>query len=442
MGDFIYSFVSIASRYRNNVTALRGMSRLANIVHPHGVPITWMVSPDSARAAADDLTRWHHEYGDDVGVAPPELSFTPVDTKPDYATRRDRLARLRDDICSVLPWARCTVASGHTDPEIVRMCGEIGIEGMWGLCWEQIDVDDITDRGCPWGSYYMHPEDRLRPADGQSLLSFEWTARDLLKSFHSGYASMYSTDPNDVARSSICSWDNIDYWKGLADNYLRNTRYNEHVFMVQQQESHEMEIADGWQCYTEEDIRETSIMLDAFIRHIKPHAVLKTLPEVVRLYRERYEVTPRSYMLWEDVTLPRRPNPDYNWSSCVGPWPKTFLYYDREAQMMFVDGQVEPACIRNYQRPWRYGEYYAEPEIPRVKLVGETRFTWRRKLEISITAPKAIPYGLALWKDYSLYQIGAAPGLLEGKILPHELMFLRYNLKEGENHFTIELLGK
>lgn len=110
--------------------------------------------------------------------------------------------------------------------------------------------------------------------------------------------------------------------------------------------------------------------------------------------------------------------------------------------MMFVDGKVEPICVRNYHRPWRYGEYYAEPEIPRVQLVRETRFTWRRELEISITASKALPYGVALWKDYSLYQIGEAPGLLEGKILPHELLFLRYNLEEGENRFCIELLGK
>lgn len=442
MGDFIYSFVSIASRYKNDVTALKGMRLLADVVHSHGVPITWLVSPESARAAAQELTRWHHEHGDDVAVAPQELSITTVDTSQAYTARRDRLARLRDEVRQALPWAECLVASGHTDPDIVRMCEEIGIQGMWGLCWEQIDVDDITDRGCPWGSYYMNPNDRLRPADGRSLLSFEWTARDLLKSFHSGYASMYSTDPNDVARSGICSWEDIAYWKGLADNYIRNTRYNQHVFMVQQQESHEMEIADGWRCYTEEDIREAAIMLDGFIGYIRSRAVVKTLPEVVRLYRDSYDSTPASYMLWEDTPLPRRPNSDYNWSSCVGPFPKTFLFCDRDAQMMFVDGKVEPVCLRNYDRPWSYGEFYAEPVIPRVSLVRESKFTWRREIELYVNAPKAMPYGIVLWNDYSLYQIGNAPDLIEGKILPHELMFLRYDLKAGENRFFIELTGK
>ena len=442
MGEFIYSFVSIASRFKNGTTALKGMRLLADTVHPHGVPVTWLVTPDSARVAARELTMWHDEYGDDVAVAPPELSLSIVDTKPEYTTRRDRLARLREEIRRTLPWAECTVGSGHTDPEIVRMCEEVGIEGMWGLCWEQIDVDDISDRGCPWGSYYMHQEDRLRPAEGRSLLSFEWTARDLLKSFHSGYASLYSTDPNDVARSSLCSWEDIRYWEGLADNYIRNTRYNDHVFMVQQQESHEMEIADGWRCYTEEDIRESAVMLDAFLRYIRPRAVVKTLPEVVRLYRERYDRTPSSYMLWEDSPVPHRPNSDYNWNSCVGPWPKTFLFFDREAQMMFVDGKVEPQCIRNYHLPWQYGEFYAEPRVPRAYLVRETKYAWRREIEISVTSPKAMPYGMTLWQDYSLYQIGNAPGLVEGKILPQELLFLRYNLKEGENRFFVELIGK
>jgi hypothetical protein len=29
-------------------------------------------------------------------------------------------------------------------------------------------------------------------------------------------------------------------------------------------------------------------------------------------------------------------NPDYAWSMPCGPWPKTLLYYDHGAQMMFL----------------------------------------------------------------------------------------------------------
>ena len=53
-----------------------------------------------------------------------------------------------------------------------------------------------------------------------------------------------------------------------------------------------------------------------------------------------------------------------------------------------------------------------------------------------------MPYGLALWSDYALYQIDEAPALLEGKIMSRELMFLRYDLALGENRLRIRLQGK
>lgn len=441
MGTLIYSFVSIASRVHSGRTSLSGMQRLAELVHGYGIPVTWLVTPTSASLAAKELTHWHEKFGDEVALAPPELSLTPADDKPPYSERRDRLVRLRRELCEVLPWTKCTVFSGHTDPEVAKLGLEIGFEGVWGYCWEQIDVDGITDRGCPWGCYYINPEDRRRPAWGKSIVSFEWTARDLIKAFHSGHSSLWSTDPNDVARSRLCAWDQIDYWKGLADNYVRNARYNPHVFLVQQQESHEMEIGPGWRCYTEEDIQESLVMLDAFLYYIKPHIVAMTLPDIAHLYRNHYHATPSSYMLWHDTPAPR-PLDEYNWNHCVGPWPKTFLFFDREVQLVFVDGRVQPICIRNYQRPWQYGEYYAEPNIPRPYLVRDTRYHWRREIEIRVESPTDLPYGLVLWEDFSLYQIGTAPGLVEGKIIPHELLFLRYNLKQGENLLFVELVGK
>jgi len=269
----------------------------------------------------------------------------------------------------------------------------------------------------------------------------EWTARDLLKSFYSGNPCLYSTDPNDVGRGGLCSWENIDYWRHMADNYLRNTRYNEHVFLLQHQEAHEMERSELCKCYTAEDIREAAVMLDQFARHVKGAARMMTLPEAARLYHGRYDRTASSYMLWEDAPTPR-PNRDYAWSTPVGPWPKTFLHYDCGAQMMFIEGKVEPVCIRNYARPWASGEYFAEPDIPYARLVHNTHFNWSREIEIVVQAQRPMPYGLALWGDYALYQIGEAPTLLEGKIMSRELLFLRYDLVEGENRLCIRLRGK
>ncbi|HEO71376.1 MAG TPA: hypothetical protein ENN80_08940 [Candidatus Hydrogenedentes bacterium] len=435
MGDLIYSFASLAARCHHGTTCLRGMQRLADTLHPHGVKITWIVSAESAHAAAGDLTRWHEAHGDDVAVYIPEIE-APFD-------ERKRLLKTQQSaVREALPWADLSIAAGgHRQADVGALLDSLGFKGLWGFCWEQIEVDQITDRGCPWGFYYMDPEERLRPAHGRGVIGMEWTARDLLKSFHSGNPCLYSTDPNDVARGGICSWENIDYWKGLADNYIRNTRYNGHVFLLQHQEAHEMERSEHFMCYTDEDIRESVIQLDAFVRHIKDKAVMMTLPEAAHLYRERYEATPTSYMLWEDTPTPPH-NPDYAWNMPCGPWPKTFLYYDRGAQMMFIEGKVEPVCIRNYARPWEPASYFAEPDIPRVRLVKNSQHSWHRELALSVMAPRAMPFGLALWGDYRLYQVAEAPSLLDAKILAPELLFLRCDLAQGQNVINVLLEGK
>jgi len=435
MGELIYMFASYASRHYNGVTCVDGMRLLADTLHPHGVKITWIVSPESAAIASDTLTRWHESFGDDVAVHTPVLRGALEDKKEAMLTAREAVGK-------ALPWAALTVAaSGHTDPEIAAVLEDTGFEGLWGFCWEQIEVDQITDRGCPWGFYYMDRSQRLCPASGRGVIGMEWTARDLLKSFHSGNPCLYSTDPNDVGRGGLCSWENIDYWRHMADNYLRNTRYNEHVFLLQHQEAHEMERSDLCKCYTEEDIRETAVMLDQLAHHIKGSAKMMTLPEAAKLYRSQYDRTASSYMLWEDSPTPR-PNRDYAWSTPVGPWPKTFLHYDCGAQMVFIEGKVEPVCIRNYARPWTSGEYFAEPDIPYARLVHNTQFNWSREIEVVVHAPRSMPYGLALWGDYALYQIDEAPALLEGKIMSRELTFLRCDLTPGENRLCVRLQGK
>lgn len=437
MSELIYTFAALAARTAQGKTCLDGMRALADVMHPRGVPVTWIVSPESAAIAREALTAWHKEHGDDIAVQLPPLTGT-------YAEKKAYLEERRAAVRRILPWSEATLAGDvHCDPEIVRLLAETGFEGIWGFCWEQIEVDDITDRGCPWGFYYMDPADRLRPAAQRSVVAIPWLSHDLLKAYHCGYAPLYTNDPNDVARTGVCSWENAAYWDAFLDNYHNNTRYNERVFLLQHQEAHEMECNDRNHCYTPEDIREAAIMMARHVDYLlrKPNVRVMGLREAVRYYREVNAGTAPSYMLWEDIPAPR-PNPDYAWNVSPGPWPKTFLYYDCGAQLVFIDGQVQPVCIRNYAKPWDAVDFYRESQVPRPRLAYNTQYTWRREIELVVDSPKAMPYGMALWGDFSLYQIGEAPGLLAGKILPRELLFLRYDLQPGENRFKIALEGK
>jgi hypothetical protein len=437
VSELVYTFASLAARTAQGRTCLDGMRLLADIMHPRRVPVTWIVSPESAAIAKEALTEWHTAHGDEVAVELPLLEGS-------YTEKLTYLTGRRRKVQQALPWAECTVAGGeHCDTHIVKLLEEAGFEAIWGFCWEQIEVDNITDRGCPWGFFYMDPEDRLRPATHRGVVALPWLSHDLLKTYHCGYAPVYSNDPNDVARAGVCSWEDASYWDAFLDNYHRNLRCNETVFLLQHQEAHEMECNERNHCYTPEDIREATIMLARHVDYLqrKPGVKIMAVPEAVRYYRQLNPRTAPSFMLWEDTSV-ARPNPDYTWNTCVGPWPKTFLYYDCGAQMMFVDGQVQPACIRNYAKPWDTLDYYRELRVPVPRLTRNTRFGWRREIEFSVASPKAMPYGVAFWGDYSLYQIGEAPGLVAGKILPRELLFLRYDLQPGENRFTVALEGK
>jgi len=437
VSELIYTFASLAARAADGKTCLDGMRRLAGILHPRGVPVTWIVSPESAFFAREALTEWHAAHGDEVAVELPPLTGSFAEKK---AFLQDRRAQVQQ----VLPWAEAVIAGGvHCDPEIVPLLAETGFEGIWGFCWEQIEVDDITDRGCPWGFYYMDPKDRLRPSESPGIVAVPWLSHDLLKTYHGGFAPVYTNDPNDVARAGICSWENTEYWDAFIDNYHNNTRYNDAVFLLQHQEAHEMECNARNHCYTEEDIREAAIMLARHVDYLlkKPNVRVLSLPDAVRHYRRIRPCTAPSCMLWENIPA-ARPNPDYTWNTPAGPWPKTFLYYDAGAQMIFVDGQVHPACIRNYAKPWDAVDYYREALVPHPRLVRNTQYGWRREIEITVESPKAMPYGLALWGDYSLYQIDHASGLIAGKILPRELLFLRYDLLSGINRIKVTLEGK
>lgn len=444
-GKLVYTFASSAARVEDGRTCVEGMKLLAERLHPLGIRITWLVSAESARLTAELLTTWHREHGDAIAVHAPKMALELA-----YEEKLAILRREKAGVEAALPWAETTVAAhGHNHEDMPRLCAELGYVGLWGLCWEQIETDKFWDRGMPWGFYYMDPDHRLRPHGGErGVIGMEWTSRDLLKSFHSGAPTLFSLDPNDVARAWICRWDEIDYWKrGLADNYLRNTRWNDFVFMMHHQEAHEMEAGLGaaFNIYTAEDVREAMGMLEAYVVYLKEQAgdrlAVMTLPEAARLYRERYEKTAAQYMLFEDVPTPPF-NPHYGFNVARGPWPRTFLYYDRECQMMFVEGRVEPVCIRDYGLdPARY-PYFAQPAMPRVKLLADHIDRYRRELRLQVESPAAMPCGVALWGDWAHYRIAEAPGMVEGKILPHELLFACYRLEEGTQEIRIALVGK
>ncbi|RED63769.1 hypothetical protein [Cohnella lupini] len=442
----IYTFVSYASHYDiswGKGTAIDGIDLTAEIAHKHGVPVTWIVNGGSVPVLAERIREWHDLYGDDVILQSP---FFIEDAGMSKDKFKQALQRDWNIIQEAFPWAKTKVAArGKIYNELIEALEELDFKGMWGYCWEQVWWDGITHKGIPWGSWYVDGSRYKVPHPGKGkIVACEWTARDLNATYHSGSPVVYSTDPNDVLRAGLCTGDNIDYWKNLFQDYLDNTDHNEQVFFLQQQEAHEMEYTERFAVFPASHVEACAGMLDLFFGHVTSYPVtLTTLPRAVELYHEHNEATAPAYMLTRDTSI----RPDVNEYTVAlggtgsGPWPKTFLYYDRECQLSFVDGQCTPHRLRNYVGKGNMNDEFEE-EVPQVFVSGyeKTAETIRMTFEIGHWNP--IPFGLAYWDDLSGYEVQSCSEGAEAKLIKNELVLLRFKLAGSPMKIELELRKK
>lgn len=430
---FTFSAIAHAKQMPNGVRIpTKGMQILANLTHKYGIPVTWLTDATTAKLMQKEINQWHEEFGDDVAM----ISGTAVQ---------------RDSLKILFPWSAVNVMSSrHTEKE-TAIAQSLGVKGIWGSCWEQEGVDGITDRGAPWGLYYTSAENYKVPAlSGKGPVSLEWTSRDLLKALHSGRASIYSSDPNDVLRSKICSPDDISYLKAMFNNYIRNIRHNKFVFFQQQQESHEMQY-DGvlFKVYPQDVIDESIAVLDQFFAYVKTYGDLvkyKTLPEAIALYEENFAETEPALMLVDDFKI----NPIPFWygreNGVTGPWPQTLLYYDKAGQFAFVKDRFDPILLRDYvhNRSFIDPAYYQVPYVDHPNLKVEV--PWEDipldEVLIRVEAPKAIPYAVAFWYDLKNYRITNVDGAQVMGIAEDQVALLRLDLKKGRNDIVVHLEPK
>jgi len=321
-------------------------------------------------------------------------------------------ARLERDWAAVekaFPWAKTKVAGrGKIYNETIRVLEELGFQGMWGYCWEQVWWDGITHQGIPWGSWYVDGSRYKAPHPGKgNIVACEWTARDLNLTYHSGSPCVYSTDPNDVLRAGLCDGENIDYWKNLFHDYLDNTAHNDQVYFLQHQEAHEMEFSDRFQVFPASHVEACEGMLDRFFEYIAGYPItLTTLPKAVELYHRANEATAPVYMLTRDTQVRPAVN-EYTMTLGgvgAGPWPTTLLYYDRECQLAFAEGECVPRMLRSYVGKGEMGDTFDEP-VPRVFVTRHVREADTIEVEFEIGHWRLIPFGLAYWDELSEYEV-------------------------------------
>lgn len=405
----IYTFVSYAAHYDTEWgrgTAIEGIDRTARIAHKYGIPVTWIVNGDSVSVLAERIREWHDRYGDDV------ILQCPLFIEESGANKAKLRAKLERDwrtIEEAFPWAKTKIAGrGKIYNETVEVLEELGFQGLWGYCWEQVWWDGITHRGIPWGSWYVDSSRYKAPHPGKGkLVACEWTARDLNLTYHSSSPCIYSTDPNDVLRAGLCKGEDITYWQNVFHDYLDNTAHNDYVYFLQQQEAHEMEFTERFQVFPASHVEACAEMLDRFFYYITRYPItLTTLPKAIELYHRTNEATAPVYMLTCDTKIRPAVN-DYTMTLGgvgAGPWPTTLLYYDRECQLAFVEGECAPRMLRSYVGKGDMADEFAEP-VPRVFVTRHVREADMIEVEYEIGHWPPTPMGLAYWDDLKGYEV-------------------------------------
>jgi hypothetical protein len=428
----IYTFVSYAAHYDTpwgQGVALDGIDRTADLAHQYGIPVTWIVNGGSVPVLADRIRIWHESYGDDVILQTPFFIEDTGRSKEKWkeAVRRDwQLAE------EAFPWVTTKVAArGKIYNEVIEGLEELGFQGMWGYCWEQVWWDGITHKGIPWGSWYVDSSRFKVPHPGKGkIVACEWTARDLNLSYHSGSPCIYSTDPDDVYRAGLCSGEDITYWEHVFQDYLENTDHNEQVFFLQQQEGHEMEYTERFAVFSADQVEACAHMLARFFKYITKFPItLTTLPNAVERYHAHNEVTVPSYMLTRDTRI-RPVTNEYTMTLGgvgAGPWPDTFLYYDHQCQMTFVRGESKPHRLQSYIGKGNMQDDFVE-ELPQVFVTAYEKSDARIHVRYEIGHWRPMPYGLVYWDDLSEYEITACSEGVEAKLIKGELVFMRFAL--------------
>lgn len=441
----IYTYVSMAAQYDTDWghgTPDEGVERTAATAHKYGIPVTWIVNSGSIKVLGDRIWRWHEKYGDDVILRCPSAG--------ENARKHNQLVEAINSEWAALqaafPWVTTKVAgAGMKDGRVIAALIEAGFEGMWGYCWEQVWWDGITNQGVPWGFWYVD-KDRYKIPDptGGQLVACEWTARDLHQSYHTASPVIYSTDPNDVLRAGLCSGTDIEYWKRLFQDYLRNTTCNDHVYFLQHQEAHEMEVTEAFAVYPFSHVTACDEMQDLFFQHITQYPITATtLPKAIRQYKEQHTQTAPCWMLTEDPMI----RPEVNEYTMAlggvgaGPWPDTLFYYDKDCQLAFVKGENKPRMLRNYIGQWDMQQEFSEPS-PQVFVTHYSKSAESIEIVYEIGHWKPIPYGLSYWDELGDYEVEASEGATSAVIIEDRLVFMRFNLTGYPMKIVLKLTRK
>lgn len=442
--------------------ALReGMRQLATIAHKYNIPITWAINADLVQFLANDMTAWHHAYGDEPLLMLDITSlwkegWHAITEKTELVTENEHesinslyetassnaiaehLVKMRETVSKYIrsEWKKSERALDWTVPNIagaewknqvlVQALEQEGFRGLWGYRWEERDSIAEVDRGCPFGYFYPASEQHnfSTPAAG-SIAGIPYnTAAHIQKEHHNLRSSLI----NDIRHQNIDIYVENDSWN-------RWLSYIEHINV--------MDVVQLGQ--------ETLSKLNDYFEYISIKETIKFLPlsDIVDDYWANCQMTEPTYVVVNPI-VSNTENLSNDNSETHQENNKEFTYYDAECQCSFIEGTMEPVEMKNYVTPpvldnidigvsnYSLTNYGVEYHLPKITNYQPIRKRSKLQINFSIESAKAMPYAVAVWGNHLGLQLTES-NAKEVKWIDKYMLFIRLTLEKGDNDFEIVL---
>jgi hypothetical protein len=350
---------------------------IAGLAQTAKIPVTWMIgNPTYITENSAYYNELHAEYGDDVQLE---------ESSSLYELARQQLSWYVPAVSIEGAGRERNIAGGIA----------LGNAGFWGITWNSHGTDNTSDEGAPWGTYCADITSYKRPSPTGNcdLVGFEWTARDLTRSYLAntnaqGYSAeaAFSTDPDDVLkRGGFTPETGAAYERAIVDAYAA-AGVSQPLVMMSQQES----MDEATYAATDDEV------LGAIYQEaVKVGMKTVTLSEALDLAKS-FSAQPRA------IAFPFIPGGMETSYNGVPFTPATIDFHDNAAGMTFISGHTLPSRLYEYaQDPvsiFTQTLIETRPSSPTYPvLTGVTAAAG--SLTFSFQASQAMHFGIALWSD-------------------------------------------
>jgi len=357
--------------------SLQGMQQIAGLAQTAKIPVTWMIgNPTYITSNSAYYNELHAEDGDDVQL---EESSTL------YELAKQQFSWYVPAVSIEGAGRERNIAGGIA----------LGNAGFWGITWNSHGTDNTSDEGAPWGTYCADVTSYKRPSPNGNcdLVSFEWTARDLTRSYLAntnaqGYSAeaAFSTDPDDVLqRGGFNPVTGASYERAIVDAYAA-AGVSQPLVMMSQQESMD-EATHG--------AADDDVLGALYQEAVQDGMKGVTLSQALNLAKS-FSAKPRA------IAFPFIPGGIETAYNGVPFTPATIDFHDNTAGMTFISGHTLPSRLFEYaQDPVSVFNQTLVQTLPSSPvfpvLTGVTAAAG--SLRFSFETSQALHFGIALWSD-------------------------------------------